>query len=98
MTYLAKLELNQLFRRQQCYFETWEKVITELLILELNNQRLIIANMHETEQNMSYDMITYINLLKKLAKDRLYSNVTIKWNEHEKLSKIEVLSSKKLFK
>ena len=65
------------------YFETHEKVKTEFLIPELNDQRLITADMHETQQNMPYDLIIGIDLLKELGIDILNSKLTIKWDESE---------------
>ena len=63
------------------YFETHEKVKTEFLIPELNDQRLISADMHETQQDMPYDVIIGLDLLKELGIDILNSNLTIKWDE-----------------
>ena len=76
--------MNQLLKETaNGYFETHEKVKTEFLIPELNDQRLITADMHETQQNMPYDLIIGIDLLKELGIDILNSKLTIKWDESE---------------
>ena len=53
------------------YFETHEMVKTEFLIAELNDQRLIRTEMHETQQDMPYDVIIGLDLLKELKIDIL---------------------------
>ena len=65
------------------YFETHEMVKTEFLIPELNDQRLISTEMHETQQDMPYDVIIGLDLLKELKIDILCSNLTVKWDDHE---------------
>ena len=39
--------------------------------------------MHETQQDMSYDVIIRLDLLKELGIDILNSNLTVKWDENE---------------
>ena len=48
-------------------FTTCSKAKVEFLIPELNEQRLVSAYMHDTPQDMSYDMIIGQDILTKLG-------------------------------
>ena len=65
-------------------FTTCSKAKVEFFIPELNEQRLVSAYVHDTPQDMSYDMIIGQDLMQQMGIDILNSSKTIKWDEHEK--------------
>ena len=53
------------------------------MIPELNDQRLVQTYVHETENDMSYDIIIGMDLMQDLGIDILNSSGTIKWGDQE---------------
>ena len=53
------------------------------MIPELNDQRLVQTYVHETENDMSYDIIIGMDLMQELGIDILNSSGTIKWGDQE---------------
>ncbi|MCP4442502.1 MAG: hypothetical protein GY810_26650, partial [Aureispira sp.] len=64
-------------------FTTDKKVKIEFMIPELNDQRLVQTYVHETEKDMSYDIIIGMDLMQDLGIDILNSSGTIKWGDQE---------------
>ena len=59
-------------------FTTSSKAQIEFLIPELNDQRLVKAYVHDTPQDMSYDIIIGQDLMQEMGIDLLNSTKTIK--------------------
>ena len=53
------------------------------MIPELNDQRLVNTYVHDTSQEMPYDMIMGMDLLQELEIDILNSTRSIKWGDQE---------------
>ena len=80
-------------RRHKCKTATWttqngefttsSKAKIEFLIPELNDQRFVKAYVHDTPQDMSYDIIIGQDLMQEMGIDILNSTKTIKWDEQE---------------
>ena len=80
-------------KRHKCTPTTWttqsgtftksSKVKIEFLIPELNDQRLVKAFVHDTPQDMSYDLIIGQDLMQEMGIDILNSSKTIKWDDQE---------------
>ena len=64
-------------------FTTSSKAKIKFLIPELNNQRLVSAYVHDTPQDMSYDIIIGQDLMQDMGIDILNSTKTIKWDDQE---------------
>ena len=62
-------------------FSTCSKAKIEFLIPELNDQRLVSAYVHNTPQDLTYDMIIGQELMQQMSIDILNSSKTIKWDE-----------------
>ena len=59
-------------------FTTCSKAKIEFLIPELNDQRLVTAHVHDTPQDMTYDMIIGQDLMQQMGIDILNSSKSIK--------------------
>ena len=68
---------------QNGVFTTSSKAQIEFLIPELNDQRLVKAYVHDTPQDMSYDIIIGQDLMQEMGIDLLNSTKTIKWDDQE---------------
>ena len=64
-------------------FITNSKAKIEFMIPELNDQRLVNTYVHDTSQEMPYDMIMGMDLLQELEIDILNSTRSIKWGNQE---------------
>ena len=79
------------------YFQTGNKVTIDFTLPELWEKREVKSSVHVTDQNMGYDLILGIDLLREISIDILPSRDVITWDDAEIPLRPRDITAKEVF-